>query len=177
MNSTNSYPIFVDGQKIGEATSVSYTIKKPVEYKGIDHPGHTVVERDPPEFEVKADLPVDDLYAPIDHESHVEFAIPPSDHDESGWRVLEVWEIHQYEIMNGYIELAAWQGEITDEVDYLGFDTDAIVEGEKRVEPEPGIDLRIDTKHESDEANTVLDDSDDKGKSEDGGFEADVHDI
>lgn len=174
MNSTSSYPIFIDGRKFAEATRLSYTIKEPVEYKGLDHPGHTIVERDPPEFEVEADLPHDEMYMPIDHESHVEFAIPPSDHGGSGWRVLEVSQIHQYEITNGYFELAAWQGQITDDVDYLGFDTDAIVDGTKRVEPEPGIDLRIDTKHESDDAGTVTIDSDDEGEPD---FEADVHDI
>lgn len=177
MNTQHSYPIFVDGQKIAEATQLSYEIKEPVRYAGTGKPGLTVVEQDPPEYTIEATLPSDNIYVPISMESHVEVAIPPTVHGGTGWRVIEVWEIHQYEIRNGEFDLAAWQGTVVDDVDYLGFDTDAIVDDTKRVEPEPGIDLRIDTKHDSDDADTVLDDSNEEGKGEDGGFTADVHDI
>jgi len=174
MTTQHSYPIFVDGQKIAEATQLSYEIKEPVRYAGTGKPGPTVVEQDPPEYTIEATLPGDDIYAPIDMESHVEVAIPPTVHGGTGWRVLEVWEIHQYEIRNGEFDLAAWQGTVVDDVDYLGFDTDAIVDGTKRVEPEPGIALRIDTKHESGQSDAIVEDSDSEDESD---FEADVHDI
>jgi len=172
---SNSYPIFVDGAKFAEATALSYSVETPVHHTGIGKPGMPdVVEQDPPEYFIEAELPTSDIYAPIDTQSHVEFAIPPTDHDGSGWKVIEVWEIHQFEITGGSFELAAWQGKEVTGVDYLGFDTDAIVDGTKRVEPEPGIDLRIDTKHESDDAGTVLGEAEDEDESD---FEADVHDI
>jgi hypothetical protein len=174
--SEHGYPIFVDGQKIAEATQLSYSINAPVEYKGSGLPGTpTVVEQDPPEYLIEAELPVE-AYAPIDHESRVEVAFPPSDHGGSGWRVVEVWEIHQFEITNGSFELATWQGEVHDGVDYLGFDTDRVVDDQKLVEAKPGIALRIDTKHDSDQTEAILDASEPDDENTDG-FSADVHNI
>lgn len=171
---TSSYPVFVDGAKIGEATRLSYTAKPPVEYKGTGLPGRTIVEQDPPEYLIEAEFPAEEIYTSIETDSHVEVAIPPTEHDGTGWRVLEVWMIHQFEITANEFSLAAYEGEIVDDVEYLGFDTDRVVEGEKLVEPKPGISLRIDTKHNSDEAGTVLNDSE---VESDDGFSADMHDI
>lgn len=170
---SNQHPIFVDGQKICEATRLSYSTEEPVEFHGSGLPGTpNVVERDPPTYTIEATLPTDDIYAPIDQNSRVEIGIPPSDHAGEGWKVVEVWHIKQFEITGSEFSLTAYQGRETVGVDYLGFDIDEVVDGSKLVEPQPGVDLRIDTKHEPTDEKSVVVESD-----EDSDFEADVHDI
>lgn len=153
MSNSSNCPVFVDGQKVCEATGASYSVHSPVEYRGSGVPGTpTVVEQDPPEYTIEIDLP-GETYLPIDHESRVEVAIPPSAHGDVGWHVIEVWEINQFEQHEHEASLSAWQGHIHTDVEYLGDDTKVATE-------ERGLT--------SEDEQAVESDAD---------FEADVHDI
>jgi len=163
-----TFPIFVDGQKICESTNLSWSIKSPVRFAGSGQPGPTVAEHDPPEYTIEAELPSSDIYAPISYDSHVEVGMPPITHAASGWRVIEVWEINQYEITAGEFSLSAYQGRVVDGVNTLGSDTDRAVGGEKQIETSPGATMRIENEAESSDSVSDTDDTD---------ISATVHDI
>jgi hypothetical protein len=165
MNQTSNCPIFVDGQRICEAHSVSYTIEREVEYNGRGFPGDLgYIETDPPAFAVTLELP-EGILLSIDHESRVEVAIPPDVHGGAKWRVIEVWEIHHFEQAATDVEIAAYQGDLHTGVEYLGDDTNVAKDKRGLVEPEDNFAIDI---SDSDEESPETDDAD---------FTANVEDI
>lgn len=119
---THNIPIFIDGERVCEATKASYTVKSPVQYSNVGLPGPTVVEHDPPEYTAEFDI-VSETGLSIGPDSRVEIAFPPGTHDQTKWRVLELWEISEIEMVDGTVELSAWDGHIHTGVSYLGDDT------------------------------------------------------
>lgn len=160
MRSNSTCPIYVDGSKVCEAPNVSYTVEQNVTHSGVGNPNRpSIVDRDPPEYDIEIETP-GAVYFPIDHESRVEIAIPPSVHGGTSWRVLEVWEINAFEQTEDMVSLSAWEGDIHTGVDYLGFDTDETV-NDTRSAPNRQKTLEVLSEEGED----------------DGDFEAEVHDI
>lgn len=165
MNQASSCPVFVDGQHICEATSASYSVERETRHVGAGHPGRVGrVEADPPMYEASFELPAETRLS-IDHESRVEVAFPPDLHGGTGWRVLEVWEIYEYEQTVDRVEIGAYNGDIHTGVEYLGDDTKVATEKRGLIEsPDSGIAIDITN-------------ADDESPDSDEDFEVDVHDI
>lgn len=127
--SVSRCPVFIDGERVCEATGVTVSTDNNIDQvsdpRNTDFQAYTTE----PEITLSIDVP-DTVYVPVDCDSRVEIAVKPTEHDASGWKVIEVWEINEVSVTDGHADLSAYKYDIQDGVTYLGFDTQEVVEND-----------------------------------------------